>query len=65
MKISGSLNHCGSGLAREEAGTDNLNLKESVSFEGIHQVMEGFTVGIVQPHEDLVRFEHLDPHHFF
>ena len=44
MKISGSLNHCGSGLAREEAGTDNLNPKESVSFEGVNQIMKGFTI---------------------
>ena len=38
---------------------------KSVPLECIHQVMEGFTVGIVKPHQNLVRFQHFYPHNFF
>jgi hypothetical protein len=36
-----------------------------VALEGVDEVVEGFAVGLVEAHEDLVRFQHLDPYDLF
>ena len=36
-----------------------------MALERVHQVMKGFTVGVIEAHQNFVRFKHLDPHHVF
>src|SRR5690606_24496077 len=37
---------------------DDVFRRASATFERIDQIAEGFTIGLVQLHEDVVRFEH-------